>query len=77
VSGRELDADGTDGYHPQHPWESVGHPLYIAPDYRGRDNWPPVEATPAGPAELARWKHLPKHAKTPRHMPTFARGRGV
>jgi hypothetical protein len=58
MSGRELDWDGTDSYHPEHPWEQCGHPLYVQPDRRTRGNWPPVEAEPAGPAERQRWADL-------------------
>ena len=65
MSGRELDPDGTDSYHPEHPWEQVGHPLYIQPDQRTRANWPPVPATPAGPHEARLWTRLPKKAPKP------------
>lgn len=60
MSGRELDADGTDSYHPEHPWEQVNHKLYLPPGERTRRNWPPVAgAEPAGPAERERWSRLP------------------
>jgi hypothetical protein len=60
MSGRELDPDGTDSYHPQHPWEQVGHELYIDPTNRTAQNWPPVsDATPAGTHEAGVWSRLP------------------
>ncbi|MDQ1206193.1 hypothetical protein QE377_002552 [Microbacterium sp. SORGH_AS 862] len=59
MSGRELDPDGTDSYHPEHPWESVGHPLYLPPSQRTRLNWPPEPAYPAGPHEAKLWDRLP------------------
>lgn len=62
MSGRELDTDGTDSYHPEHPWEQVGHPKYVAPSQRSKSNWPPEPAFPAGPAEAKRWDKLPKRA---------------
>jgi hypothetical protein len=65
MSGRELDSDGTDSYHPQHPWEQVGHPLYLYPKQRTLDNWPPEAALPAGPAEAAAWRALPEVAAEP------------
>jgi len=71
VSGRELDTDGTDSYHPEHPWEQVGHPLYLPPERRSLGNWPPVEATPAGPSEERRWNDLPRHAPTPDKRRTY------
>lgn len=55
MSGRELDPDGTDSYHPQHPWEQVGHPLYLAPHERTSLNWPPVPAYPMGPHGAKQW----------------------
>lgn len=63
MSGRELDPDGTDSYHPEHPWEQAGDPLYLPPDRRTRANWPPVPAEPAGPTEAATWSRLPKRPK--------------
>jgi hypothetical protein len=63
VSGRELDPDGTDSYHPEHPWEQSGHPLYLHPGQRTRDNWPPETAAPAGKHEAKQWDKLPKTAK--------------
>jgi len=59
MSGRELDPDGTDSYHPQHPWEQSGHPLYLPLRQRTRSNWPPVPARPAGPHEQQQWRMLP------------------
>lgn len=59
MSGRELDEDGTDSYHPEHPWEQCGHALYLPPEQRTRRNWPPVAAEPHGPAERQRWARLP------------------
>lgn len=59
MSGRELDAVGTDSYHPEHPWEQAGHELYLPPQERTKMNWPPEWATPAGPAEEKVWQNLP------------------
>ena len=59
MSGRELDPDGTDSFHPEHPWEQVTHPLWIAPDRRTSLNWPPEPAYPAGPHEAKLWDRLP------------------
>lgn len=59
MSGRELDPDGTDSYHPEHPWEGVGHPLYLPPQERTSLNWPPEPAYPAGPHEAKQWDRLP------------------
>lgn len=56
MSGRELDRDGTDSYHPEHPWEQVGHRLYLPPQYRSKANWPPRDAQPVGPHEQAEWE---------------------
>ena len=63
MSGYEVDADGTDSYHPEHPWEQVGHKLYIYPWNRTKGNWPPREAVAAGPSELAQWAALPERIK--------------
>jgi hypothetical protein len=63
MSGRELDPDGTDSYHPQHPWEQVGHPLYLPPDLRTLVNWPPERARPAGWYEASVWDQLPVRAQ--------------
>lgn len=63
MSGRELDPDGTDSYHPEHPWEQVGHPLYLAPSERTSLNWPPEPAYPAGPHEAKQWSRLPARVK--------------
>lgn len=60
MSGRELDADGTDSYHPEHPWEQAGHPLYLSPGLRTQGNWPPVLAQAHGPSEEKLWLSLPK-----------------
>jgi hypothetical protein len=60
MSGRELDPDGTDSYHPEHPWEQTAHLLYLPPARRTRDNWPPVAARPVGPYERDQWKSLPE-----------------
>lgn len=65
MSGRELDPDGTDSYHPHHPWEQVGHELYLPPSERTRNNWPPVPAEPTGPHEAKQWRKLPKHGPQP------------
>lgn len=62
MSGTELDPDGTDSYHPEHPWEQTQHPLYLPPDRRTRSNWPPVVARPAGTYERDQWKSLPERA---------------
>lgn len=62
MSGTELDPDGTDSYHPEHPWEQLGHPLYIAPAHRNKDNWPPEAAYPAGAHEKSVWRSLPETA---------------
>jgi hypothetical protein len=59
MSGTELDPDGTDSYHPEHPWEQVGHPLYLYPWDRTKQNWPPVLAQAAGPHEAKQWDSLP------------------
>jgi hypothetical protein len=71
MSGRELDPDGTDSYHPDHPWEQVGHPLYRHPDERAQINWPPQPARPVGPHEESIWKSMPL---TPPSTPTFGPG---
>lgn len=60
MSGRELDPDGTDSYHPEHPWEQSGHELYIAPSQRAKTNWPPESTFPAGPNEAKQWSSLPE-----------------
>lgn len=74
MSGRELDPDGTDSYHPEHPWEQAGHALYLAPDQRTQFNWPPVAAHPAGAHEAEQWRTLPvRIAKRPEEM-TFGPG---
>lgn len=59
MSGRELDPDGTDSFHPEHPWEQVGHPLYLPPAERTLFNWPPERAFPVGPHEASVWDSLP------------------
>lgn len=60
MSGRELDEDGTDSYHPEHPWEQCGHALYVEPELRTFGNWPPVGgAEPAGRVEAEEWARLP------------------
>lgn len=75
MSGRELDPDGTDSYHPEHPWEQVGHPRYLAPIERARTNWPPEPARPAGPYEAKQWRRLPAHPRRPRpRVETFGPG---
>jgi hypothetical protein len=58
VSGRELDPDGSDSFHPEHPWEQVGHPLYIAPAWRTQRNWPPEDAEPVGTFEAYVWRGM-------------------
>lgn len=74
MSGRELDPDGTDSYHPQHPWEQAGHPLYLHPTQRTAFNWPPEAAQPAGPHEAEQWRRLPARVpKSPEQM-TFGPG---
>ena len=61
MSGRELDPDGTDSYHPHHPWEQTSHALYVVPGKRTRASWPPVrDASPSGPTEALAWKRLPR-----------------
>lgn len=62
MSGTELDPDGTDSYHPDHPWEQTTHPMYVTPSARTMGNWPPVDAEPAGPHEAAVWAALPSIA---------------
>jgi len=60
MSGREDDTDGTDSYHPQHPWEQCGNPLYLDAAKRTKSNWPPVhDAEAAGPSESLKWQRLP------------------
>lgn len=59
MSGTELDSDGTNSFHSEHPWEQVGHPLYLPPERRSKGNWPPERAFPVGPAEAIRWNNLP------------------
>lgn len=59
MSGRELDPDGTDSYHPEHPWEQTTHPLYLPPDQRTAFNWPPEPAHPHGAHEAQEWGRLP------------------
>lgn len=59
MSGREFDPDGTDSYHPDHPWEQTGHRLYIEPSQRTSLNWPPEPAYPHGPHEAKQWDSLP------------------
>ena len=59
MSGRELDPDGTDSYHPEHPWEQVGHRLYLPPQQRTKLNWPPERTFPHGPHEARVWDRLP------------------
>ncbi|MBD8477581.1 hypothetical protein [Microbacterium sp. CFBP 8794] len=59
MSGRELDPDGTDSHHPEHPWEQAGHVLYLPPQQRTMLNWPPEPAYPAGPHEAKQWDRLP------------------
>lgn len=65
MSGRELDPDGTDSFHPEHPWEQAGHPQYIEPSQRARSNWPPVPSFPHGPHEAVQWSQLPEHPPKP------------
>jgi len=60
MSGLEFDPDGTNSFHAEHPWEQVGHPLYIYPDQRTRSNWPPEAAYPHGPHEASQWDALPE-----------------
>ncbi len=62
MSGVELDPDGTNSYHPEHPWEQTAHPLYIPPSRRTKANWPPVPSRPAGPHETHVWDSLPTPA---------------
>lgn len=59
MSSTETHLDGTDSYHPHHPWEQVGHPLYLPPWARNKSNWPPEPAEPAGPYEAMVWSTLP------------------
>lgn len=70
MSGRELDPDGTDSYHPEHPWEQAGHALYLPPQQRTSLNWPPVPAYPVGPHEAKQWDRLPVRVK---HEPEWRR----
>lgn len=74
MSGRELDPDGTDSYHPQHPWEQTTHELYLPPSERTRTNWPPAPAEAAGPHEAKQWRKLPKHAARPPQREIFGPG---
>jgi hypothetical protein len=76
MSGRELDPDGTDSYHPEHPWEQVGHPAYLPRSERTRSNWPPVPATPAGSYEHEQWASLPYTAEV-KHQTVFVDGEPV
>lgn len=71
MSGRELDPDGTDSYHAEHPWEQAGHPLYLPPENRTRSNWPPRPAQPVGLHEEYEWRALPKDAPQARPRPWF------
>ena len=64
MSGRELDPDGTDSYHPDHPWEQTAHPLYLPPGRRTKANWPPERVYPAGPHEAVVWANLPERIAT-------------
>lgn len=59
MSGTELDPDGTDSFHPNHPWEQTTHPMYVPPSARTTGNWPPVDVEPAGSHEAAVWAALP------------------
>jgi hypothetical protein len=59
MSGRELDPDGTDSYHPEHPWESCGHRKYIQPSERTKANWPPERSQAVGWHEEYIWDALP------------------
>ncbi len=74
MSGTELDPDGTDSYHPQHPFEQSAHSLYLPPSLRTRSNWPPVPAKPAGAHEEAAWKGLPRKPKQHRTTKTYGPG---
>jgi hypothetical protein len=74
MSGTELDPDGTDSYHPQHPWEQCSHPLYLPPNQRARSNWPPVPTKPAGVHEESTWKAMPSNPKQPRSTKTYGPG---
>lgn len=67
MSLRDLDPDGTNSYHPEHPWEQVGHWLYITPEMRAKINWPPEPTYPHGPHEAKQWDGLPD-------MPPMLRG---
>jgi hypothetical protein len=60
MSGREPDSDGTDSCHAEHPWEQVGHPLYLPETSRAKSNWPPEPAFPDGPMEAMKWASLPE-----------------
>jgi hypothetical protein len=59
MSGYEASPDGTDAYHPEHPWEQVGHHLYVYPWNRTKANWPPSAARAVGPSEREEWEALP------------------
>lgn len=75
MSGRELDPDGTDSYHPQHPWEQTAHELYLPPSERTRENWPPEPAQPAGAFEEIQWRALPETpVQRRRERPMFGPG---
>lgn len=74
MSGRELDPDGTDSYHPEHPWEQAGHPLYLPANARTAFNWPPEPAQPHGPHEAQQWRRLPARITPPDTALTFGPG---
>lgn len=74
MSGRELDPDGTDSYHPEHPWEQTGHPLYLPADERTSFNWPPEPAQPHGQYERMQWRGLPSRVRRPPQAETFGPG---
>jgi hypothetical protein len=71
MSGVELDPDGTDSYHPQHPWEQTSHHRYLAPAWRSKENWPPVNCQPVGPYERSVWEALPDRVNLTDEIPWF------
>lgn len=71
MSGVDLDSDGTDSYHPEHPWEQSTHRLYLPPAWRSKENWPPVNTQPAGPSERSEWESLPDRVNLTDARPWF------
>ena len=53
MSGRELDENGDETYHPDRPWEQAGHPDYVEHRARTKANWPPSLAAEVHAATTA------------------------